>query len=428
MTSTISPVGQVRDDAVPVVAAVEAAPVHLRPIGPDAGGAVLTLAVLAVAVTDPGHPAWAGTALALAAVAVGWGGGPAFHRHGPRCAVAPSPSTRSPASGCSRWPPLPSSPRWGTRPIWARPSSPPRPRRCAAPAGRVEGRRRPQTERRAATARSNGPGMAPRCRSEPWTVPRRIRLRHRRAGRLHARLLARHRGRGTHGTRRRRRGAARRVPARRGTAAPTALVVGTSRAAALGAFLDGPRSAEALARVDTVVLCRTGTLTTGARALQAVHVTDGVDADEALRIAGAVARRAGRPEGRPVPIRSAPWWPTPRGPFGELPGVAEFDGYPGLGVRGIVSELLACADARPTNRASWRTPPWSAAPRCSPRTGSTCPPSSARVAEIHAAEPRPSRCRGTGSRAPCSRSPTRCGPGCPRPSTAARAGPSPGRS
>ena len=79
MTTTISPVGQVRDDAVPVVAAVEAAPVHLRPIGPDAGCAVLTLAVLAVAVTDPGHPAWAGTALALAAVAVGWGGGPAFH-------------------------------------------------------------------------------------------------------------------------------------------------------------------------------------------------------------------------------------------------------------------------------------------------------------------------------------------------------------
>src|SRR5215217_2785919 len=69
MTSTISPVGQVRDDAVPVVAAVEAAPVHLRPIGPDAGCAVLTLAVLAVAVTDPGHPAWAGTALAVVAAA-----------------------------------------------------------------------------------------------------------------------------------------------------------------------------------------------------------------------------------------------------------------------------------------------------------------------------------------------------------------------
>lgn len=128
----------------------------------------------------------------------------------------------------------------------------------------------------------------------------------------------------------------------------TALVTGISHTTRLGAVLDTPRTVEALSRVDTVVLCRTGTLTTGARFLAAVHVAEGVDADEALRIAGAVAaagREAGGATGRhPVGVVVAD---AARERFGELPGVAEFDGYPGLGVRGIVTELHIGADDEP---------------------------------------------------------------------------------
>ena len=86
MTSTITPAL----DAVPVAAGE---PVAVpRPRGPTAGCAALTLAVLAVAVTDPAHPVWTGTALVLAAMTVGWGGGGAG-RPGRRCAAAASPPT-----------------------------------------------------------------------------------------------------------------------------------------------------------------------------------------------------------------------------------------------------------------------------------------------------------------------------------------------
>ena len=133
-----------------------------------------------------------------------------------------------------------------------------------------------------------------------------------------------------------------------GRAAAAALVAGTARATRLGADVDGPRTVEELARVDTVVLCRTGTVTTGVRALGRVYVTDGVDPDEALHIAGAVTaagRDAGGTAGRHAV--GAVVADAAQERFGELPGVAEFDGYPGLGVRGIISELRAEPDDEP---------------------------------------------------------------------------------
>jgi P-type Cu+ transporter len=347
MTSTISPVGQVRDDAVPVVAAVEAAPVHLRPIGPDAGCAVLTLAVLAVAVTDPGHPAWAGTALALAAVAVGWGGGPAFHsawaamRRGAVTVDTLTGVGLLAVAATAVIAALEHPAGLGPTVVAAAAAT----LRCAG--GTVEGRLT------AADGEARGDGPVERARHGAAVLQRAV---DRAVGGFASVIVVLAVSTlgfwlGTGAGVLTALGAAAAVllvgcPHAVGRAAGTALVVGTSRAAALGAFLDGPRSAEALARVDTVVLCRTGTLTTGARALQAVHVTDGVDADEALRIAGAVAaagREAGGAAGaHPVGAVVAD---AARTRFGTLPGVAEFDGYPGLGVRGIVTELLACTDA-----------------------------------------------------------------------------------
>ena len=241
----ISPAGQARDDALPVAVAVavEAAPVHLRPIGPDAGCAVLTLAVLAVAVRDPAPPGRgphlpsprSGRLGWRAGVPLGVGRDAPWRRHA---------STRSPASGCSRWPPRPSR-RAGHPAVW-----PDRPPPAAAatlrwPAGPprdADGRGRRSA---AATARSNGPGAARRCGSEPPTVPPAGSPPSSSCWPWRPSVSGGHRRGRAHGARRRSRGAARRVPARRGTRGRDRAGRGPPRAAALGAFLDGPRSAEA---------------------------------------------------------------------------------------------------------------------------------------------------------------------------------------
>jgi P-type Cu+ transporter len=116
-------------------------------------------------------------------------------------------------------------------------------------------------------------------------------------------------------------------PCALGLATPTALLVGTGRGAQLGVLIKGPEVLESTRRVDTVVLDKTGTLTTGKMALH--HVEGG---DEALRMAASVEQGSEHPVGRAI-VAAA------RERFGELPDVAEFDNAPGLGVRGVVSEL-----------------------------------------------------------------------------------------
>jgi P-type Cu+ transporter len=116
-------------------------------------------------------------------------------------------------------------------------------------------------------------------------------------------------------------------PCALGLATPTALLVGTGRGAQLGVLIKGPEVLESTRRVDTVVLDKTGTLTTGKMALH--HVEGG---DEALRMAASVEQGSEHPVGRAV-VAAA------RERFGALPDVAEFDNTPGLGVRGVVSEL-----------------------------------------------------------------------------------------
>jgi Cu+-exporting ATPase len=121
-------------------------------------------------------------------------------------------------------------------------------------------------------------------------------------------------------------------PCALGLATPTALLVGTGRGAQLGVLIKGPEVLESTRRVDTIVLDKTGTLTSGRMTLHGVHPVDGVDADEALRLTGAVEQASEHPVGRAVAAAA-------QERLGELPGVAEFDSLPGLGVRGVVSEL-----------------------------------------------------------------------------------------
>jgi Cu+-exporting ATPase len=118
-------------------------------------------------------------------------------------------------------------------------------------------------------------------------------------------------------------------PCALGLATPTALLVGTGRGAQLGILIKGPEVLESTRRVDTVVLDKTGTLTTGRMALVDVVTAPGVDGDEVLRLAGALEDGSGHPVARAVVVRA-------RERLGSLPAVTEFASLDGLGVVGVV--------------------------------------------------------------------------------------------
>jgi Cu+-exporting ATPase len=118
-------------------------------------------------------------------------------------------------------------------------------------------------------------------------------------------------------------------PCALGLATPTALLVGTGRGAQLGILIKGPEVLESTRRVDTVVLDKTGTVTTGQMALVDVHVADGVAIDEVLRLAGALEKASEHPIAAAI-ARGA------EDKVGELPAVEDFANVEGLGVQGIV--------------------------------------------------------------------------------------------
>nr|WP_329486114.1 heavy metal translocating P-type ATPase [Kitasatospora sp. NBC_01246] len=118
-------------------------------------------------------------------------------------------------------------------------------------------------------------------------------------------------------------------PCALGLATPTALLAATGRGAELGVLVRGPEVLESLRRIDTVVLDKTGTLTTGRTELGELTVVPGVEADEVLRLAGAVEQRSEHPVGRAV-LSAA------RARCGSLPAVAAFAATAGVGVTGSV--------------------------------------------------------------------------------------------
>ncbi|WP_427922367.1 heavy metal translocating P-type ATPase [Streptomyces sp. cg40] len=118
-------------------------------------------------------------------------------------------------------------------------------------------------------------------------------------------------------------------PCALGLATPTALMVGTGRGAQLGILIKGPEVLESTRRVDTVVLDKTGTITTGRMTLQEVHVAEGTDEHELLRLAGALEHASEHPVARAVAAGAEER-------VGALPPVEHFENVPGRGVRGRV--------------------------------------------------------------------------------------------
>jgi P-type Cu+ transporter len=118
-------------------------------------------------------------------------------------------------------------------------------------------------------------------------------------------------------------------PCALGLATPTALLVGTGRGAQLGLLIKGPEILESTRKVDTVVLDKTGTVTTGTMSLVDVTTLPDVRRDDALRVAGAVEDASEHPIGQAI-ARAA------REQLGTLPPVEGFTNREGLGVEGIV--------------------------------------------------------------------------------------------
>ncbi|KAA1426785.1 heavy metal translocating P-type ATPase [Nocardioides antri] len=138
-------------------------------------------------------------------------------------------------------------------------------------------------------------------------------------------------------------------PCALGLATPTALMVGTGRGAQLGILIKGPEVLESTRAVDTVVLDKTGTVTTGQMTLRDVVAADGEDADEVLRYAGALEDASEHPIAQAIATGA-------RERLGSLPVVEDFANVEGLGVQGVVLDgetSHAVLVGRPRLLAEW---------------------------------------------------------------------------
>jgi Cu+-exporting ATPase len=136
-------------------------------------------------------------------------------------------------------------------------------------------------------------------------------------------------------------------PCALGLATPTALLVGTGRGAQLGILIKGPEILESTRRVDTIVLDKTGTVTTGSIRLVGVVPAAGVAESEVLRLAGALEDASEHPIAGAIAAGA-------RERLGALPTVEGFASTQGLGVHGVV-DGHAVAVGRP----AWLAAEWS---------------------------------------------------------------------
>ena len=142
-------------------------------------------------------------------------------------------------------------------------------------------------------------------------------------------------------------------PCALGLATPTALLVGTGRGAQLGILIKGPQILESTRRVDTIVLDKTGTVTTGRMSVASVHPVAGGSTGEVLRLAGALEDASEHPIAKAIADHA-------RDAIGTLPPTERFAGHRGRGVTGVVEGHAVVAGRRSWLREEWAmTPPTS---------------------------------------------------------------------
>lgn len=135
-------------------------------------------------------------------------------------------------------------------------------------------------------------------------------------------------------------------PCALGLAAPTALLVGTGRGAQLGILIKGPQILESTRRVDTILLDKTGTVTTGRMSLTDVVAAGTEDEAEVLRLAGAAEAGSEHPIAAAIVAEA-------RSRLGELPGLGSFASEQGVGVQAVVDGHLVVV-----GRPSWLSSSW----------------------------------------------------------------------
>lgn len=118
-------------------------------------------------------------------------------------------------------------------------------------------------------------------------------------------------------------------PCALGLATPTALLVGTGRGAQMGVLIKGPEVLESTRKVDTIVLDKTGTVTTGKMTLDEVITAPGVSRGELLRLAGALEEASEHPIAQAIAKGAT-------AEIGQLPVPEDFANIEGKGVQGIV--------------------------------------------------------------------------------------------
>jgi len=136
-------------------------------------------------------------------------------------------------------------------------------------------------------------------------------------------------------------------PCALGLATPTALLVGTGRGAQLGILIKGPQVLESTRLVDTIVLDKTGTITTGRMAMVDVVAAPGVDTGDLLRWVGSLEDASEHPIAVAVAAGA-------REMIGDLRPIESFQSSGGRGVQGVVDAVAVVA-----GRPEWLTSEWS---------------------------------------------------------------------
>ena len=149
-------------------------------------------------------------------------------------------------------------------------------------------------------------------------------------------------------------------PCALGLATPTALLVGTGRGAQMGILIRGPEVLESTRRVDTIVLDKTGTLTSGQMQVVGVHAAAGVSDSDVLAMAGAVEDASEHPVGEAIAAAAAQrvvdlvdQIDRIDHQMSDAPAVRDFRATPGLGVEGLVGGRHVVA-----GRPEWLAQQW----------------------------------------------------------------------